>query len=147
MFYTYQKSIGGRIVLNQEKVRIMTKLAIYEEGKGKGELEINKYFKHDYIRLQVIKAFVCSTLGFLLLLGLIALYQMEYLILNVTKLNFSEIGKYILLIYIMVGIFYIIIAGAYATMKFNRAKKGLTKYNLLLNKLKKFYDTENIVKQ
>ena len=104
-------------MLNQEKVRIMTKLAIYEEGKGKEELKINKYFRFDYIRLQVVKGFVSCTLGFLLILGLTALYQMEYLILNITKLNFTEIGKYILLIYIMVGIFYIIIAGANATIK------------------------------
>ncbi len=134
-------------MLNQEKVRIMTKLAIYEEGKGKEELKINKYFRFDYIRLQVVKGFVSCTLGFLLILGLTALYQMEYLILNITKLNFTEIGKYILLIYIMVGIFYIIIAGANATIKYNRTKKGLTEYNSFLSKLKNFYNTENVAKK
>ncbi|NMB43432.1 MAG: hypothetical protein GX995_04790 [Clostridiales bacterium] len=126
-------------MLNQEKVRVMTKLAIYREKDGKEDLIINKYFKFDYLRLQMIKAFVSSTIGCLLLVGLTALYHMEYLILNLTQLDFEAIGKYVLLIYLMVSLFYIVIAIATASIKYDKASKGLIKYNSLLNKLRKYY--------
>jgi hypothetical protein len=64
---------------------------------------------------------------------------MEYLILNLTQLDFEAIGKYVLLIYLMVSLFYIVIAIATASIKYNKASKGLIKYNSLLNKLRKYY--------
>ncbi len=134
-------------MINQEKVRTMTKLAIYEDGEGKEDLKTNKFYKFDYIRLQIIKAFTCSSLGFLLLGVLTALYNMEYLILNLTQLNFTLLGKYVLLIYIMVVLFYIIIAATSANFRYKRSKKRLSKYNHLLNKLRKIYNSEDVVKE
>lgn len=134
-------------MLNQDKVRIMTKLAIYKSGEGKEDLKINKYYKYDYLRLQMIKAFVSSTIGSLLVVGLTALYQMEYLILNLTKLDFGAMGKYVLSIYIMVSVFYIIVAITNASIKYKRATKGLIKYNSLLKKLRKFYAADNVANE
>ncbi len=133
-----------KIVLNQEKVRVMTKLAIYREKEGKEDLKVNKYFKYDYLRLQMIKAFVNSTIGCLLIVALAGLYHMEYLILNLTKLDFEAMGKYVLLIYLMVSLFYIIVAIASASLRYNRATKGLIKYNSLLNKLRKYYAADDV---
>lgn len=134
-------------MLNQDKVRIMTRLAIYEQGKGKEELEINKYYKNDYIRLQVIKSFVASTLGSLLIAVIIILYQSEYLILNATKLNFVEIGKATLLIYIGVSIFYFIITTTSASFKYSKTRKSLRKYNYLLRKLESIYAADKAAKE
>ncbi|NLJ90416.1 MAG: hypothetical protein GX323_05895 [Clostridiales bacterium] len=134
-------------MLNQDKVRVMTKLAIYREKEGRQDLKINKFFKTDYLRLQMIKAFVCSTLGTLLIVGLTALYHMEYLILNLTQLDFEAIGKYVLLIYLMVSLLYITIAAATASIRYNRATKGLMKYNYLLNKLRKYYAADDVAKE
>ncbi len=135
------------MVLNQDKVRTMTKLAIYEKNEGREELKINKYYKSDYIRLQVIKSFVGCTLGFLLVVGFIALYNMEYLVINLIKLDFAMIGKYLILIYVIVSIFYIFVAIARATIEVNKTKKGLYKYNSLLNDLRKIYDKDEATKE
>lgn len=134
-------------MLNQDKVLTMTKLAIYEKNEGKEDLIINKYYKSDYVRLQAIKAFISCTLGFILVVALIALYNMEYLVLNLTNLDFASIGKYLILIYIIVSMFYITVTIASATIKFNKTKKGLSKYNALLNNLRKFYNKENVIKE
>lgn len=134
-------------MLNQDKIRIMTRLAIYEQGKGKEELKINKYYKNDYIRLQVIKSFVSCTLASLLIAAIIILYQSEYLILNATKLNFVEIGKATLLIYIVLSIFYFIITTTSASLKYSKAKKSLRKYNYLLRKLERTYAADKAVKE
>lgn len=145
-FLLQMKLMEGRKLLNQDKIKIMTELAIYEDGEGKEDLKISKYYKPDYIRLEVIKAFVCSTLGYILVVGLIALYQMEYLIMNLTRLDFEAIGKYVLLIYIMISVFYIIIGRASASIKYNKSRKGISKYKASLNRLNKTYATDNIEK-
>lgn len=134
-------------MINQEKVKIMTKLAIYEDKKGKDELKVDKYYKSDYIRLQVIKAFLSSTIGSILVVILLALYNMEYLILNLIKLDFTVIGKYILLIYIIVSVFYAIIAATKASTKYEKSRKNLSEYRTLLNKLRKMYAMDNVEKE
>lgn len=134
-------------MLNQNKIRIMTRLSIYEQGKGKEDLKINQYYKFDYLRLQIIKSLVCCTLGSVLLIILVALYKAEYLILNATKLEFATIGKYVLLIFIMVSIFYLIITTTGAVIRYNKAKKSLKKYNVLLRKLRKSYAANNVAKR
>lgn len=130
---------GGSVVLNQEKISTMTRLAIYEKNEGKEDLKVNNYYKFDYLRFEIIKAFVCCTIGFLLTLLLIIMYQLEYLIIHAMNLDFMIIGKYILFIYIMVIILYIIIASTIAIIKYNAAKKRLIRYNVLLKKLNRIY--------
>lgn len=130
---------GGSVVLNQEKISTMTRLAIYEKNEGKEDLKVNNYYKFDYLRFEIIKAFICCTIGFLLTLLLIIMYQSEFLIINAMNLDFMMIGKYILFIYIMVIILYIIVASSIAVIKYKVAKKRLTKYNALLRKLNRIY--------
>ena len=57
----------GEYMLDKNKVRIMTKMAIYEKGEGKEYLPISKYYKRDYVGLQMMKSFICSTIAFAIL--------------------------------------------------------------------------------
>lgn len=44
-------------MINEEKVKIMTKIAMYEQGKGRRYLPVSKYYRSDYIGLALIKNF------------------------------------------------------------------------------------------
>lgn len=44
-------------MINEEKVKIMTKLAMYEQGEGKKYLPISKFYRSDYIGQALIKNF------------------------------------------------------------------------------------------
>ena len=51
-------------MINEEKVKIMTKLAMYEQGKGRKYLPVSKYYRSDYIGLALIKNFFLVTIGY-----------------------------------------------------------------------------------
>ena len=53
-------------MINEEKVKIMTKLAMYEQGKGRKYLPVSKYYRSDYIGLALIKNFFLVTIGYCL---------------------------------------------------------------------------------
>ena len=42
-------------MLNNRKIRIMTKLATYEEKEGKEDIKLSKYYKTDFVRLNILK--------------------------------------------------------------------------------------------
>ena len=52
-------------MLNEDKVRLMSRMAMFETREGKEAIKIEKYTKKDYIFIQVIKTWVLSTIGLL----------------------------------------------------------------------------------
>ena len=59
-------------MLNEEKIKIMNKLAMYEQGEGKKYLPVSRYYRSDYIGLAMIKNFFLVTIGYCLILAGIA---------------------------------------------------------------------------
>ena len=103
-------------MLNQEKVKDMTRMAIYEKGKGQEELYVTSYRRGDYVALQLIKSFILGTIA----AGIILLF---YLLLNMDfmdKLNTIDSVKELIF---GVGIFYIIFLAAYMVLTFFWARK------------------------
>ncbi len=67
-------------MINQEKVRDMTRMAAYENGDGEKEIRISTYRKQDYVALQLIKAFFFGTVAYAILLVFWLVLQEDLLI-------------------------------------------------------------------
>lgn len=67
-------------MLNEEKVRYMTELAVFEKNQGKEIFSINRFFKRDYVGIQMFRSFFGYTFSYLLILLLWILYQLEDLL-------------------------------------------------------------------
>lgn len=129
-------------MLNQEKVKIMNKLAMYEKGEGKKYLPVSKFYRSDYIGLALIKNFFLVTIGYGLVLMVIAAYFGEYLLSNIHKMNVVTMGLYILGGYIVVLLAYSALTYIQYSVKYYRAKKSVKKYYEELTKLDKIYGRE-----
>ncbi|CRZ33330.1 hypothetical protein DFR55_11349 [Herbinix hemicellulosilytica] len=127
-------------MLNFKKIRLMTKLAVYEKKEGKEDIYLSKYYKTDYVRFQVLKSILSATVGYGLILGMIALYKMEYLIKNAVTLNYKSLGTYILGFYIMTITVYGLGSLVYYSMKYDASRKKLARYFKLLKRLEKLYN-------
>lgn len=129
-------------MLNDNKIRLMTKLAVYEAKEGKEDIHLSKYYKTDYIRYQVLKSGICATAGYLLILLLVILYKLEYLIKNAVNLDYKTIGTYILGIYIMTITVYGFGSFIGYSRKYDTSRKKLARYFKLLKRLDKIYKEE-----
>lgn len=129
-------------MLNEEKIRLMTKAASFEAGEGKKALQMNRFFKGDYISMQLLGAWVSYTVAFCLCVGLWAFYKMEYLMTNIHKMNLPAMGKGLVLLYLgLLGI-YLIIQYVVSYNRYQENKKKLTQYNHILKKISRIYQTE-----
>ena len=77
-------------MLNEEKVKSMTKAAAYEKGPEKKNIEIGSYFRGDYLGLHMVKSALAYTLAFLiighpnyLILGILSLTSLLYSIFTI----------------------------------------------------------------
>lgn len=129
-------------MLNNDKVRVMTKLAIYENKSGKEDIKLSQYYKKDYIRLQILNTVVFSTIGYLLMLLLVGIYESEYLIANAVTLNYKAIGIYVFGVYVMFLTISILCTVIGSTLKFEASRRKLAVYNRDLKQLQQIYEAE-----
>jgi hypothetical protein len=129
-------------MLNNDKIKIMTRLAIYEQNEGKEDIKLSKYYKLDFIRYNLLKSIVSVTFAYLCILLMIGIYKSEYLIQEAVKLNYQMIGTKILGIYVILLTIYVFSSFIIYSFKFDSSKKRLLKYRKNLKKLRQIYRDE-----
>ena len=131
-------------MVNEEKVKIMNRLAMYEHGEGRKYLPVSRFYRSDYIGLALIKNFFLVTIGYVLLLAGIAAYFSEYLMDNVNKIDLVAVGVYIVVGYLIILIVYSVLTYIQYSVKYSRAKKSVREYYQDLTRLEKIYGREEM---
>ena len=126
-------------MLNEERVILMTKMASYEEGEGKRNMSLGRYFRGDYISIQLLRAFFSSTIAYLLGFGLYVLYDFEALIADIYKMDLFVFAKNIIMWYAIFVVGYCVVTYAICAYRYAQAKKSLKLYYHNLKKLDSLY--------
>lgn len=129
-------------MINEERIKIMAKMSMLEESKGRELLDIGTYYRSDYISVFMIKTLLATTTAFVLLFGLWAVYQWDFFMKNMNKLDLIFLGKEILICFICYSIIFQIIAYGVYTSRYRRAKKQLKSLKEEVQKLSDLYKTE-----
>ncbi len=129
-------------MLNEERIRSMTRLAIYENNEGKKTIPLSHYYKSDYVSKSLMKSFVYGTISFGIMLGMWMIYQMDNAKKSLFGGNLEQFMIQIILLYLIFVIFYLLITYIYASVTFSRSKKSIKKYQALLKKVEKMHERE-----
>lgn len=130
-------------MLNNRKVRLMARLAMYEQNEGKEDVRISKYFRTDFVRLNVLKTVVAITLGYLLILLLLIVYHSEYLIREAVTLDYEGMFSRYAGIYIIILTVYCSVTMIGYMIKYRTSRKKLAKYFRMLRRLRSLYREES----
>lgn len=129
-------------MLSQERIKLMTKMAAYEENEGKKYMSIGSYFRSDYMGMQVIRSVICGTLAFFLLAGLYVYYHFETMMQDIYKMDLLLLGRRVLFYYIVFIAAYSVITYVIYSFRYSRAKRSLKHYYYHLKQLTAIYDIE-----
>ena len=112
-------------MLNEERIKLMTKMACYEANEGKKNVAIGNYFRGDYIGLQVIKSILSATIAFVILFAMFIFYDFEIFMTDIYKMDLFQFAKSVIIDYlIFTGVYALISYGVY-TYRYTRAKRAL----------------------
>ena len=67
-------------MLNEEKIRYMTELAIFEKNEGRKIFPVNRFFRSDYVGGQMFRGFFGYTFSFLLIVFTWAMYRLDVIL-------------------------------------------------------------------
>lgn len=133
-------------MINTQKTRLMTKCAIYEKHAGKEDISMSKYFKSDYVRINIIKTIVYITVGYIALWGVYFLYNIDYYIEQAFIIDYKSYGMKMLGFYITLLAVYIGICWLTYSAKYRKSRARLSKYYKMLGKINKLNEKDERLK-
>ena len=129
-------------MLNESRIKLMTKMASYEQGEGKRSMNIGSYFRGDYIGKEVIKSICYGTLAFLIVFGIYVAYDFEIFLQDIYKMDLLEFGKTVLMSYAKFIVAYALITYFVYAMRYKKARRSLRMYYNNLRRLNAMYRKE-----
>jgi len=127
-------------MLDEKRVILMTRLASYEQGEGKRNVAIAKYFRSDYVLKNLLKAVLCATVTFLIGLGLYILYSYEEFMEQIYEIDVLAMLQSTLQYFIFLLIVYGAIIFLVCVVQYFLARKSLKVYYQNLKKLNALYE-------
>ena len=131
--------------INEERLCRMIALARFEKKNEDKALRINNSYEQDYVARAMIRNFLLTSLAFVLGVGVVAIFNLDVLLSNLSNLNLRPLivilgGSYLILI----GVFSVI-AYVTARMRYGRMSTGIRQYRYELEQLRKSYRAEDIL--
>lgn len=129
-------------MLNEKRLKLMTRMAIYENHDGKEDFKISEYYQKDYASLNTWKSIIWVTIGYAIIIGAILLIFLDK-IFNVTTIS----GLLVIVGAIVTGYFMVIvitgiIAHDFYKKKHIEARKRVKRFNNNLTRLGRMYEKE-----
>ncbi len=130
-------------MLDERKVRLMTSLAMYEQGQGKEDFKISEYYRKDYTGMHILFSFFWTTVGYACIGALVVLAGLDYFMSHMSVKLFMTLGIAAAAGYLAVVILYAVITSHIYNKKHRNARQRVKRYNHDLTKLLKMYEKEN----
>lgn len=129
-------------MLNEGKIMLMTKVAIYEKHEENDKLVMARYFREDYIKYGCLKTVVATTIVYWAYVAIYILLNFESILDQLTDMDYFEVISVYLKGYVVACVVMFVYSFIIYLFKFQLAKPGIIKYNSQLRKLLKYYEIE-----
>ena len=129
-------------MLDEEKIKLMTKISIYEKNEEHGELALSRYYKEDYVKYGCLKTIIVAAVCYWLVIVIYVLLNLETLMNEINSLDYFKIGKNLVVGCVIVMVVFYIYAFIVYNVKYTLAKPGLIQYNKDLKQLISLYDAD-----
>ena len=129
-------------MLDKRKIRLMTKMAIYEKKYGEEDIKISGYYKKDYSSLNTWITLIWVSAGYLLAAALLVLCGADAILEGLTFLKLLVLIAIAAGAYFAMLIIYGIGSGKFYRRKHTQAKQRVKKYYRDMSRLEKIYKKE-----
>jgi hypothetical protein len=129
-------------MVNNEKVKLMTQIALFEKKEKRKSLRVNKFYRGDFICIYFLKAFLFFTLAYGLGVGMWCLYNIETLISQTDLTYLLDVARTIIMWYLIALIPFLTIVYLTYWVRYSISRKKIKPYQKNLKALKKWYSNE-----
>lgn len=129
-------------MLNESRIKLMTKMASYENNEGKKSMSIGLYFRSDYIGKEVIKSIIYGTIAYCIIFAMYICYDFEFFMQDIYKMDLLQFGKELVINYLKLIVSYAVITYVVYALRYQSARRSLRSYYNNLRRLNFMYRKE-----
>lgn len=127
-------------MIDEERLKLMTRMASFEENEGKKAIPICEFFRSDYVGLHMLLSAVYITVAFLIITGVNMFCGMESFLSEFYRMDFISFGKELLHKYVIVLAVYLLVSFIVYSYRYTRARKSTRVYQKALKRLSMLYE-------
>lgn len=127
-------------MVNQDKVRLITKVECYRQREKRGALWTNRFSRWAYVSQKVVKSWIFCTVGTLVAVLLWAVYNSEWLLVIYEVDELVRLATKILAIYGITVLITGVISWRTYVRTYKRARSSVKTYYVRLRKLHDYYE-------
>lgn len=122
-------------MINKRKVRLMTRTAMYEKHECSNDISKAKYYKSDYVGLHMWTTAIAVTIAYIIILMLVMSCNFEFIINNLTNMNYTVLTVMLIMIYAAMMTVFMIIAYFIYSYRYVELENGIRIYRNRLHKI------------
>ena len=129
-------------MVNEERLRPMVKMAMFDKNEGKHCKPMIEYARHHYVAMEMLKSFVTGTIAFMLMFGIWAVRDIDR---AMGMLNAAYLKDFIVdvgLKYLVFLLAYLIVTYVVYQIRYTQGRKKVKKYYNSLKAVNKMYERE-----
>lgn len=133
-------------MINKRKVRLMTRTAMYLKHEGGEDIPKAKYYKSDYIGINMWVTAIAVTIAYFLILLLVGCYNFEYIINHLTTMNYVALLAVIIMAYVLMMVIFLTAGYFVYSYRYVEAEAGIKVYQNRLQKIFKLNKADRKLK-
>ncbi len=122
-------------MIDEKKVALMTKLAVFEKHEKNDSLVLSKYYKSDYVRYNMLKSLVAITVVYWAIIAAYVFMKFDQMLADINNLDYFDLIYKVLAWYVVALFAFFLFSSMVYGYRYKKARPGLTKYNSNLKKL------------
>ena len=130
-------------MLNEDKIELMTGIAMFEKREEKRIAAAGRMFKSDFVGRHMLHAFLRFTAAYVLILGVWAMYSVDRLLSAATLDELMKLGATAGVWYAAGLALYLLITRSIYSRRYDEDSRALRAYMAKLRRLKKRYEFQN----
>ncbi len=129
-------------MVDEERLKLMTRMASFEENEGKKSIPVCEYFRSDYVGFHMLLSAVYITVAFMIITGVNLFCGIETFMAEFYKTDFLSMGKELLRKYLIVLGVYLVISFLVYSYRYTKARKSARIYQKALKRLSSMYNSK-----
>ncbi len=130
-------------MLNEDKIELMTGIAMFEKKEGRQIASAGREFKSDFVGRHMLHAFFRFTAAYLLMLAIWVICSAERFLSAVSLEEFIGVGASAGVWYAAGLLLYLLITRNVYARRYDEASRAVRVYMAKLRRLKKRYEFQN----
>lgn len=115
-------------MVNEERVKQLYKIAIYEKTEEKEHRQVGQYYRSDYIGKEVVKSFFTGSFAYLIMAALWMISNWSLVLHQINTLEIIDTVIVMLVIYVLFMLMYLFATMLVYYFRYKHSKKKLENY-------------------